>query len=132
MARQRRRRIAVTPRAKVWLEVDGRYVFGLGICRILEAVEETGSIKNAAASVGKSYRHVWSRIKEVEQALGISLVATQVGGGDRRRSTLTEPARQLATSYREMREQVFAVVQEQFSTSIQTIVNKAAGRTTAR
>ena len=132
MARQKHSRIAVTPRAKVWLEVDGKYVFGLGICRILEAVEETGSIKNAAASIGKSYRHVWSRIKEVEQAIGISLVATQVGGSGTRRSALTEPARQLVTSYRELREQVFTLVDEQFSTSIQKIVTEVSKASTAR
>lgn len=127
MARQKQAQVAVTPRAKVWLEVDGTYIFGLGICRILEAVEETGSIKNAAAAVDKSYRHVWSRIKEVEARLGIVLVETQVGGGDLRRSTLTEPARQLTARYREMRQQVFAIVEEQFTADIQEIVNGVRG-----
>ncbi len=37
------------PRVKVWLEIDGEYVFGWGICEILEAVRQAGSIKNAAA-----------------------------------------------------------------------------------
>ena len=127
MPREKRPPLTITPRAKVWLEIEGDYVFGLGICRILDAVEETGSIKGAAAAVGKSYRHVWSRIKEVEQKLGIPLVATQVGGGDTRRSALTEPARQLASSYRQMRQQVFAVVEEKFSSEIQRIVTQAGG-----
>ena len=126
MPRQKGRQIEITPRAKVWLEIDDNYVFGLGICRILEAVEETGSIKDAAAAVGKSYRHVWSRIKEVERAIGISLVTTQVGGGDARRSTPTEPARQLMAHYRELRKQVFNLVDVQFSASIQRIVSEAA------
>lgn len=47
---------------KVWLERDGRYAFGLGMCEILRAVDRTGSIKRAAAELGKSYRHVWGRI----------------------------------------------------------------------
>lgn len=132
MPREKRHPLAITPRAKIWLEVDGDYVFGLGICRILEAVDETGSIKEAAAGVGKSYRHVWSRIKEVEQKLGIPLVATQVGGGDARRSTLTESARQLASCYRQMRQQVFAVVEEQFSSEIQDIVDQAVGDSSGR
>ncbi len=126
MTRRKEPKLAITPRAKVWLEVDGTYVFGLGICRILEAIEETGSIKKAATSVGKSYRHVWARIKEVEQTLGISLVATTVGGSDARRSTLTEPAKQLTVLYRDLREQVFHFAEEQFSTAIQKVVNDAA------
>lgn len=132
MVRQNNQQIAVAPRAKVWLEVDGNYVFGLGICRILEAVKETGSIKNAAASIGKSYRHVWSRIKEVERAIGLSLVATRVGGSDSHRSELTEPAIQLVASYHELRAQVFTLVDEQFSASIQKIVGQAAKATTTR
>lgn len=126
MPRRKHTKITVTPRAKVWFEVKGNYVFGLGICNILEAIEETGSIKAAAESVGKSYRHVWSRLKQAEAALGISLVETQVGGGDSRRSSLTTPAGELVERYRKMREQVFCIVGEQFSSEIQNIVNTAA------
>jgi molybdate transport system regulatory protein len=132
MARASKRRGAVTPRAKIWLEVDGEYVFGLGICRILEAIDETGSIKRAAAAIGKSYRHVWSRVKEAEAAIGFPLVATQVGGSEARRSSLTEPARQLAASYRELREQVFALVDEQYAASMQQIVDDAVKSAAAK
>ena len=48
-------------RTKIWLEVDGHYVFGGGISDILKAVADTGSIKAAAKSLGKRYRHVWSK-----------------------------------------------------------------------
>lgn len=127
MAKSKTPQAAVVPRAKVWLEIDGNYVFGLGICSILEAIEQTGSIKRAAAEVGKSYRHVWSRIKEVEQSLGVELVDAHVGGGDARRSSLTEPARQLVARYREMRRQVFAIVEERFSADIENIIHRARG-----
>ena len=61
-------------------------MFGLGISEILKAVQQTGSIKAAAQEVGKSYRHVWDKIKQAEQALGVPLVRTQVGGKDVRRA----------------------------------------------
>ncbi len=126
MASRNRTPITVSPRAKVWFEVEGNYVFGLGICCILEAVAESGSIKAAAELVGKSYRHVWSRIKEAEEALGISLVETQVGGPDARRSSITDAASQLVKRYRRLREQVFSVVEKKFAEDIQAIVNEAA------
>lgn len=119
--------VTMIPRAKIWVEVDGDYVFGLGVCRILEAVEETGSIKQAAEVVGKSYRHVWSRIKEVEKRLGFSLVETQVGGATQRRSTLTTPALKLVSQYRAMRQEVFDLVDEKFSKSFQEIDSDRAG-----
>jgi molybdate transport system regulatory protein len=132
MARKRTSRPTVTPRAKVWLEADGQYAFGLGIARILEAVDKTGSIKAAAAEVGKSYRHVWARIKAAEEALGIALVATQIGGGDSRRSTLTDPARQLVDCYTRLRGQVFEIVENQFSATVQDIVLQATKQAAAR
>jgi molybdate transport repressor ModE-like protein len=58
---------------KVWLERDSRYAFGLGVCEILQAVDRTGSIKQAASELGKSYRHVWAGVKEAEGALGDAL-----------------------------------------------------------
>lgn len=132
MAQKRTTRPVVAPRAKIWLEADGEYAFGLGIARILEAVDETGSIKAAAAKVGKSYRHVWARIKATEQALGIALVATQVGGGDSRRSSLTAPARQLVDCYTQLRGQVFEIVENQFSAAVQDIVLQATKQAAAQ
>jgi molybdenum-dependent DNA-binding transcriptional regulator ModE len=68
--KRRSRRTPLLPRVKVWLEVGGCYAFGLGISEILQAVERTGSIKHAAAHLGKSYCYVWGRIKKAEQAQG--------------------------------------------------------------
>ena len=67
------------PRVKVWLEIDGKYVFGWGICEILQAVRESGSIKDAAAQLGKSDRYVWCRVKDAESSLGEPLVENARG-----------------------------------------------------
>jgi molybdate transport system regulatory protein len=104
----------VVPRAKLWLEADGQYVFGRGISEILKAVDQTGSIKAAADQLGKSYRFVWGKIKEAERALGAPLVLTQVGGSDSRRSDLTDLARDLERDFDALRERVFALVRQEF------------------
>ncbi len=118
MARHRRgpgKQKQMKARVKVWLEIDGRYVFGYGVSEMLKAVESTGSIKAAAGLLGKSYRYVWSRIKEAERDLGESLVQTQVGGKGIRRSSLTELASQLVADYDALRRRTFDVVEEEFS-----------------
>ncbi len=104
----------LVPRAKVWIECGGEYVFGHGICRILEAVEATGSIKEAAAALDKSYRHVWDRIKEAERALGEQLVEARVGGADTHRSSLTPTAQRLIGQYRALRQRVLDAVSTEF------------------
>ena len=109
------------PRLKLWLEEDGQYVFGQGICSILQAVDETGSIKAAAASLGKSYRHIWSRIKATESALGVELVDARVGGEGTHRSQLTDEAQLLVKEYRELRQEVFELVEKRLARKLAAI-----------
>jgi molybdate transport system regulatory protein len=103
------------PRVKVWLESDGRYAFGLGICEVLQAVGRSGSIKQAARDVGKSYRHVWHRIKEAERAGGSPLVETRVGGTGTRRSCLTEEARLLVAGFLAFRTRMAQLAEREFA-----------------
>jgi molybdate transport system regulatory protein len=108
----------------VWLEIDGEYIFGRGISDILKAIAEQGSIKEAARSVGKSYRHVWARIKETEQALGAELVRTQVGGSDVRRSELTNLGRDLVEDFDALRSQVLTLVDREFQRRVQATLGR--------
>jgi molybdate transport system regulatory protein len=112
----------LVPRVKVWIEIDGSYVFGRGISDILKAVDEVGSIKGAAQTLGKSYRHVWSRVKEAEQALGASLVATQVGGKDLQRSQLTALGRELVSEFDRLRVRMGRLLADEFPQRLQTLL----------
>ncbi len=114
MSRQKLRRQAAKPRIKVWLEINGDYVFGRGICDILQAVRKAGSIKGAALQVGKSYRHVWARVKDAEEAIGEPLVTTQVGGKTARRSALTPLAEELVSDFVSLRQTMTEQVGEEF------------------
>ena len=105
----------LAPRVKVWLECGGEYVFGLGLCEVLQAIDRSGSIKQAACDVGLSYRHVWGRIKEAERAGGCPLVETRIGGRDKRRSCLTNEARRLVAAFLAFRERVTQLVQREFA-----------------
>ncbi|MBN2291849.1 MAG: LysR family transcriptional regulator [Pirellulales bacterium] len=115
----------IQPRVKVWLETvgqatddsgsGGQYVFGLGISQILKAIDSSGSIKAAAEKLGKSYRHIWSRVKEAEEALGQPLVDARVGGSGSSRSSLTDLARRLVGDYDALRRRMFEIVEEEFS-----------------
>ena len=105
----------IVPRAKVWLELDGKYVFGHGLCSILDAVARHGSIKAAASGLGRSYRHVWSRIKEAERVLKCPLVRTRVGGSGSRRSDLTPLAVRLSRDFQSLRARTFDVVAREFA-----------------
>jgi molybdate transport system regulatory protein len=114
-AAKRRSGSRLTPRVKVWLEVGGEFALGMGICEILQAIERAGSIKHAAAELGKSYRHIWARIKNAERGLGAALVESQVGGQGSQRSALTPRARQLVEAFLGLRARMLQLVEEEFA-----------------
>src|SRR6516165_12164286 len=58
-----RKLIRFTPRIKVWLETDGEYVFGFGVCAILQAVDRTGSIKQSNRRQSR-----WARVTGISGA----------------------------------------------------------------
>jgi molybdate transport system regulatory protein len=107
-------RTSLVPRIKVWLEIDGRYACGFGLCEVLQAVDRTGSIKQAAGELGKSYRYIWGRIKKTEQVLGRQLVETQIGGKDSHRSFLTPMARKLVQEFLALRGQMMSIVKQEW------------------
>jgi len=59
---------------KIWLESDGRVIFGPGREDLLKAVDEHHSLSAAAKKMKMSYRAAWGRIRPSEERLGITLV----------------------------------------------------------
>ncbi len=68
------------PAFKLWLETDEGYVFGPGVYSLLKKIEEKGTLKEAALSIGMSYRYSWGLIKTAEEKLGEPLIKTSKGG----------------------------------------------------
>ena len=91
-------------------------LFGHGLAEILTAVQAQGSLKEAAKRLDKSYRYVWGRVKEAEQALGKTLVDARVGGQGTNRSFLTEDAVRLLADFSALRSRMLAMVEQEFST----------------
>jgi molybdate transport repressor ModE-like protein len=109
------KRARLVPRIKIWLEIDDDSAICFGLSEMLRAIDNTRSIKQASADLGRSYRYVWGRIKNVEKALGVRLVETHVGGRGVQRSTLTEEARQLVTDFQAVSRRMANAVQQEFA-----------------
>ena len=68
------------PAYKLWLETDEGHVFGPGVYSLLRKIEEKGTLKEAAASLGMSYRYAWGLIKKAEEKLEEPLISATKGG----------------------------------------------------
>ena len=59
---------------KIWIEKDGKVIFGKGRDDILKAITEQHSLNAAAKKLEMSYRAAWGRLKASEERLGMKLV----------------------------------------------------------
>lgn len=69
-----------TVHANLWLEVSGHVALSRWRVQLLEAINQTGSIRAAAAQMKITYDLAWHRLDEMEQALGVRLVDRHRGG----------------------------------------------------
>ncbi len=79
-------------------EEQGRF-FGEGPCRLLRAVEETGSLRAAAQSMDMAYTKALTLLKRGESVLGFPLTEKHTGGKGGGGSRLTSQAKEFLNRY---------------------------------
>jgi molybdate transport system regulatory protein len=104
----------LTPRQKLWLEVDGRLVMSDYRMRLLELVAATGSLAQAASELKLSYRRAWGKVKELETNLGAPLVESEVGGAGGGHTSLTPIGSELLAAYQRFQARLAADVERAF------------------
>ena len=87
-----------TVRMHLWLESGESVYFGMGRVMLLDRIEEYGSLRKAAESLGMSYRAAWGKLRATEDALGEVLVETV--GAKRGGYRLTPAGRGLRDKFR--------------------------------
>ena len=117
------RKRARTPRmgvkAKFWVTIGPRTLFGDGKADLLEAVDRLGSLRSAAASMGMSYRYAWGLLRELDEAAGFPFLEHS-GTGPRTSLRLTEKGRRFIESYRRFRRPLDELVEKTFRRTFRT------------
>ena len=96
-------------RHKIWLEKNGKVVFGPGRDVLFKAIDECQSLNAAAKKLGMSYRAAWGRVRASEERLGIKLVETDAG---RTGMHLTETAKKLIRQFDKLDEEISALLDD--------------------
>jgi len=87
-------------RLTIRIDFDGSEGFGPGKARMLELIEELGSIRSAAAAMNMSYRHAWLLMQAAEDTFGAPLLTTSTGGSGGGGTKLTELGKTVLARYR--------------------------------
>ncbi len=92
---------------KIWLEShDGKFILGEGTAQLLHAIEEKGSLSEAARLREISYAHAWRKIREIEKNLGTRVVKRRRGGKSGGSSSLTGEGKKLLDEYEQLKKSV--------------------------
>ena len=75
---------------------------GPGKVRLLEAIEEIGSISAAARSMGMAYRHAWELVDDLNRCFAKPIVAVSIGGREGGGAKLTPRGRELIERFHRM------------------------------
>lgn len=93
------------PAVRVLLcDESGQRFFGEGPCRLLHAIEETGSLRGAALSMGMAYTKALFLIRHAQDSLGFPLTEKTIGGKGGGGSRLTPQAKEFLQKYETYRE----------------------------
>lgn len=83
---------------------ENQRFFGEGPCRLLHAIEETGSLRSAALSMNMAYTKALRIIRDAEAALGFPLTIRTTGGKGGGGSQMTEEAKAFLAKYETYRD----------------------------
>ncbi|CAD6490757.1 MAG: TOBE domain protein [Candidatus Argoarchaeum ethanivorans] len=85
-------------KTKLWLTNKEIPIVGEGKVKLLKTIDVEGSLNKACGKLNISYKHAWLQIKEIEHAIGETVLTTKCGG-KLQGSKLTAKAKQLLKEY---------------------------------
>jgi len=94
---------------KIWIEKDGKVIFGKGRDEILKSIEEQHSLNAAAKELGMSYRAAWGRLKASEKRMEKKLVETSK---KEKSLQLTSQARAIIERFEKLEKDVENILQD--------------------
>jgi molybdate transport system regulatory protein len=98
----------------LWVVFGERIKFGHGRAELLQLIDELGSIKQAVAQVGMSYRNAWGYLRELERAVGFKLLERKPGGGSDSGTRLTADGRKFLADYARFKQSVDRAIDRHF------------------
>lgn len=108
------------PKLRVWVVFGGRLKFGDGRARLLELIDELGSLKQAVQAFDMSYRNAWGYLRDLEKAAGFKFLERRPGRGPGSGTRLTARGRRFLAQYWAFRRGLDDVASRRFARAFKT------------
>jgi molybdate transport system regulatory protein len=86
-------------------------LMGPGKADLLEAIDDTGSIRSAAERIGMSYMRAWSLVRTLNESFRVPLVERTRGGARHGGAVITPLGHEVLALYREMEQRADKAMQ---------------------
>jgi molybdate transport system regulatory protein len=96
-------------RVRCWIMKGNRKFFGLGPAELMEHIEVTGSLSQAARRMGISYRKAWSMVNSLNRGTSPYLLLHK-GGSKGGGASLTPAGKKTLTMYRNLETKLQKVI----------------------
>ena len=93
---------------------DEEIAIGPGKAQLLEAIQRTGSISQAAKSMNMSYRRAWQLVETMNHSFQQALVETQKGGTHGGGANVTHFGEGILSQYRQMEQNARHAIEHDF------------------
>lgn len=101
---------------KVWIETDdGQNILGEGKWKLLKAIKQSGSLKEAVEKTGYAYRQTWDNLKKIEERLGFKLIEKSRGGEKGGQTVLTTKGEKVVDFFDKLYDELEPDIQQHFN-----------------
>ncbi len=97
------------------IDLDGKGSIGPGKVRLLELIDEMGSIRRAGSHLKMSYARAWGLVRDLTTTFGEPVVNASPGGKSGGGATLTPLGRKVIDAYRTAERRAEAAAQPQLA-----------------
>jgi molybdate transport system regulatory protein len=110
MKRKSAKAIATEIKPRFRVMIGSEIALGPGKIQLLRGLEETGSIRQAAARMEMSYMRAWTLVRVMNRSFRTPLVRPVRGGNKGGGAELTPSGRKVLALYREMEDEALQAV----------------------
>ena len=103
-------------KSRIWIEFEDHVLLGEGRVKLLKAIEDTGSLSQAAKSLNISYKKAWDLIDSANKSAKEPLIITNTGGKGGGGAQLTEHCKSLISAFETINKNCWAFLDQQLET----------------
>ncbi len=97
---------------RIWINEEQGHFIGLGRVRLLENIQQAGSITKAAQAMKMSYRQAWQMVEDMNSRSDKPLVEKMLGGKGGGGALVTETGERAIKLFHKIDEKVMKLSQE--------------------